>query len=87
MLWVSSQDLRAHAKLIENPLPTCGIPIAVASYSCLHVVIVDLCIQHSFYSCFVPHFGVSTLLARLDEFGEPNTEHVSGNIVFGGHCD
>lgn len=79
------QDIRAHTELVEDSLPACCVTITVACYSRLYIIIVDLGIQHCFDTCFIAHLWISTLLARLDELSDANTQHVSRDIVLRCH--
>jgi hypothetical protein len=61
--------LRAHSKLIEDPLTAGSIAVAIARNPRLDVIIVDLSIQHSLDARLVPHLRICTLLSRFDKLG------------------
>lgn len=65
-----------HTELVEYPLATCGVAIAIASYTSLHIVIGDMCIEKSLCSRLEAEFGICSELSWFDELCEANAEHV-----------
>ena len=83
---VEDGDL-GHAELIEDALATGRIAIAVACYSLINVVVVDLGVEEGFDASFEAEFGVVHFSPWFDEFGQTYAKDVG----FGGwgpftHC-
>ena len=56
-----------HAKLVENALAACGVPIAVASYTLIDVVVVDMRVEEGFDAGLCIGLYVSTVDGKLHE--------------------
>ena len=80
----------AHAELVEDPLPTRRLTVAIASHTRLHVVVVDAGVQHGFHARLVPHLDVVASSTGLDELRHPHAEDVGVRLWsfrhFGGVC-
>jgi len=75
----------SHAELIENTLSTGGISVAIASYTLIDIVVVDLSIEHGFNTSFEPKLSVINLTTGLDELRHAYTEDVAWLIAFDNH--
>jgi hypothetical protein len=80
-----------HAELIEYSLPTSGIAVAVAGYTLVYVVVVDLRIQHGLDARLKTKLGVIDFSARFDELGHAYAEDVAWLVALydhgGGVCE
>lgn len=56
-----------HAKLVENALAACGVAIAVASYTLVDVVVVDMRVEEGFDAGLCIGLYVSTVDGELHE--------------------
>lgn len=74
-----------HSELVEDSLAACAVAVAVACYALVHVVIVDLGVEESFYSGFVAEFGIINFVSRLDELGHADAKDVGGGGGFLSH--
>ncbi len=81
---VVNRDL-CHAKLIENSLAAGGIPVAVASYTLVYVVVVDLRVQHGLDARLKTELGVIDFSARFDELGHAYAEDVAWLVALDDH--
>lgn len=76
----------SHAKLVEDSLTAGTIAVAIACHPHVHVIVVDMSIQHGLDASLVPKFGVIDFASRLEEFGQPNPQHISRHSrSFGSH--
>ena len=56
-----------HAELVEDALPARAVAVAVARHALVHVVVVDVCVEHGFHAGFEAELRVVDFTARLDE--------------------
>jgi hypothetical protein len=73
-----------HAELVEDALAACGVSVAVASDTLLDVVVVDVGVEHGFYTSFEAEFRVVYFAARFYEFGHSHAKYVDG-LLLGDH--
>jgi hypothetical protein len=81
---VVNRDL-CHAELIEYSLATGGIAVAVAGYTLVYIVVVDLRIQHGFDARLKTKLGVIDFSARFDELGHAYAEDVAWLVALDDH--
>ena len=74
-----------HAELVEDALAASGVAVAVACYTLVDVVVVDLGIEHCLYAGFETELGVVDFAARFDEFGHTHAEDIAWFIAFDDH--
>jgi len=74
-----------HAELVEYSLAAGGVAVAVAGNALVHVVVVDLCIQHGFDAGFEAELCVVDFPARFDEFGHAYAEDVTWLVALDDH--
>jgi len=73
---VKERDSKRRTELIEYPLPTGTVPVDIARYPEVDVVVGDSCINHGFHTSLVAHLGVVDLAAGLDELCDADAEDV-----------
>jgi hypothetical protein len=81
---IVNRDL-CHAELIEYSLAAGGIAVAVASYTLVYVVVVDLRIQHGLDARLKTELGVINFSARFDELGHAYAEDVAWLVALDDH--
>lgn len=74
----------SHAELVEDALSACAVAIAVACYTLVDVVVVDVSIEHSLDTGLESEFWVVNLSSRLDELGHAHAEDVD-RLLLGDH--
>lgn len=74
-----------HAELIEYSLAAGGIAVAVASYTLVYVVVVDLRVKHGLDARLKTEFGVINFSARFDELGHAYAEDIAWLVAFDDH--
>jgi hypothetical protein len=74
-----------HAELVEYSLPAGRVAVAVASNALVHIVVVDLCVQHGFDAGFEAELCVVDFPARFDEFGHAYAEDVAWLVALDDH--
>lgn len=81
---VVNRDL-CHAELIEYSLATGGIAVAVAGYTLVYIVVVDLRIQHGLDASLKTKLGVIDFSARFNELGHAYAEDVAWLVALDDH--
>jgi hypothetical protein len=61
------------------------VPVTVAGYSLVDVVIVNLRVEHGFDTGFETELGVVNFSSRLDELGHAYAEDVAWFVTFDYH--
>lgn len=83
---VDDGDLR-HAKLIEHPLATGGVAVAVACNALVHIVVINVGVQHGLDAGFEAQLCVVHLAAGFDELGHAHAKDVAWCFLLGCHLD
>jgi hypothetical protein len=66
-----------HAKLVEDTLPAGRVSVAVACDTLIHVVVVDVSVQHRLHTGFETKFCVVDFAAWFDKLGHTDAEHIA----------